>query len=492
MFCSKARVNPRFPPLSLYARFLSEQSFIANSLGTIKTELSPTAPKTDPRAQTFLVPENNDPIVHILRGLSTFIPHSRVFTRIGKEIRERWAATQNEEELPSEVWQAIGNTKLQVKLQAQMDWQQVGSSFFILDPSRVAEKYMQWCEELPMVHAHYAVKSNPNPAIVHKLASMGANFDCATAAEIDQVLQAGISPSRIILAHPCKPPSHVSYARHMGVTRTTFDSEAEIYKIRQLHPQAELVLRIWVDDRHAQCPLSNKYGAHPHEWETLLVAAKFLGLNVIGVSFHVGSGGRPESFVGALEHAAQVRDIGRSAGHSMKILDIGGGFPGTDEPQVGGITLSLVSKLISPILEKEWADCEVIAEPGRFMCSEAQTLVTQIIGKRVRQGRHQYFINDGTYQSFNCMMYDHAQLLPEDESSEVGIITSDRRERYSSDLFGQTCDGIDQIASGIYLPDLRVGDWIAVPSMGAYTNGAASQFNGFPTARCVVLDEADI
>jgi len=103
------------------------------------------------------------------------------------------------------------------------------------------------------------------------------------------------------------------------------------------------------------------------------------------------------------------------------------------------------------------------------------------IGRSVRE----YYINDGLYQSFNCMLYDHSVLLEESDQEEPCTEIT----KYHSAIFGQTCDGLDQISKKIMLPDLRVGDWLAVPNMGAYTNGASSQFNGFPLNDSIVLDE---
>jgi len=241
-----------------------------------------------------------------------------------------------------------------------------------------------------------------------------------------------------------------------------------------------------VDDKDAQCQLSNKYGAHISECEYLLSLAKTLALNVVGISFHVGSGAKTASFKQAVQDSKAVFNYAKDKlQHPMSILYIGGGFPATcaGTPSDGPSLLE-ISNLIGPDLQRNWNNINIIAEPGRYFCAEAQTLATQIIGKRVRysklEGAHirEYYINDGLYQSFNCMLYDHSVLL------EEGGDTSKHR----SAIFGQTCDGLDQISKGILLPELRVGDWIVFPNMGAYTNGASSRFNGFPLNDCVVLD----
>jgi len=337
-----------------------------------------------------------------------------------------------------------------------------------------------WQNYLPTVVPHYVVKANPNPDIVRVLAAQGSSFDCATMAEIQQVLGLGVDASRIIFANPCKPMSHIAFARENGVLRTTFDSESELLKIKIGHPKAHLVLRLWVDDRDAQCPLSNKYGATVKEAMTLLTQAKELGLNVMGVSFHCGSGASAVTYRVAMRDARSVFKAGEKLGFRMTLLDIGGGMPGTESLDDKGPSLKTISSIINPMLKEHWQGVEVIAEPGRYFCAEAQTLAVQVIGKRVRDDVRIYYVNDGLYQSFNCILYDHSVLLPEDEKSQHG-------EYHKSALFGQTCDGMDQISKSIVLPELKVGDWIVFPTMGAYTNGASSQFNGFMLSNAISL-----
>lgn len=97
---------------------------------------------------------------------------------------------------------------------------------------------------MPRVVPFYAIKCNPDAGIVRLLAALGAGFDCASLGEVKQVLDLGVSPSRIIFAHPCKRPCDIRYAREHGVGLTTFDTESELLKISKLYPGFQCVLRI--------------------------------------------------------------------------------------------------------------------------------------------------------------------------------------------------------------------------------------------------------
>jgi ornithine decarboxylase len=133
-----------------------------------------------------------------------------------------------------------------------------------------------------------AVKCNPDRMLLQLLADMGVNFDCASLVEIEQVLDMGVDPRRIIFAHPCKSQSSLGIAARRGVRWTTFDNDDELDKIQRISPDMELLLRIRVPDLGAKTPMSTKFGAHMEVTLPLLKKARRLGLKIIGVSFHIG------------------------------------------------------------------------------------------------------------------------------------------------------------------------------------------------------------
>lgn len=88
-----------------------------------------------------------------------------------------------------------------------------------------------WTRLMPRVHPCYAVKCNPDEGLLSVLAALGAGFDCASEAEIQQVLALGVAPDRVVYAHPCKPPKQIRWAAAHGVNLTTFDTESELAKV---------------------------------------------------------------------------------------------------------------------------------------------------------------------------------------------------------------------------------------------------------------------
>lgn len=94
--------------------------------------------------------------------------------------------------------------------------------------------------------------------------------------------QVGVPTSSLLFANPCKMPGHIRHAAETGVDLTTFDSEGELHKLKELHPQTRVLLRIRADDPEAQCPLGVKYGAFVEDVPQLLQTARALGIQVAG------------------------------------------------------------------------------------------------------------------------------------------------------------------------------------------------------------------
>ena len=245
------------------------------------------------------------------------------------------------------------------------------NSFYVVDLGAVVRLHKAWCQAMPRVQPFYAVKCHPNPAVMGVLAALGTGFDCASQEEIRAVTSLGVSPDRIIYAHPCKPPSQIRYAASHDINLTTFDTESELHKMARWHPSCNLVLRIRADDTQARCQLGNKFGADPVDALALLGCAKDLGLNVVGVSFHVGSGAtNPHAFTAAILLARKVFDMGSALGFNMSLLDIGGGFCGGNFDESGNVDLGGVPAAVSSALDEYFSGAEnehvrIIAEPGR-------------------------------------------------------------------------------------------------------------------------------
>ena len=350
---------------------------------------------------------------------------------------------------------------------------------------------LKWRRHLPMVHPFYAVKCNPNPHLLKMLSALGAGFDCASAPEFHQVLGNNLaSIEDIIFANPAKQIPHIKAAREAGLKYVTFDNEQELVKIATHWPEAKCVLRIATNDSKSVCQFSVKFGCPWNHYPHLLKVARDLKLDLVGVSFHVGSGcGDVTAHVESAKVAREIFDAAKEYGFNMTLLDIGGGFSGTDNVPV---TFEAIAAELRPYLETHFANARIIAEPGRYFAEPFQTLVMNVYSKRIltpaadAEPEHQYYVSDGVYHSFNCLIFDHAEpkVFPLAPRSDAKSVTTT--------MYGPTCDSMDCIMKRVMYPELEIGDWLIVPNFGAYTTAAAACFNGFCTKRFVYLSSVPV
>lgn len=379
-------------------------------------------------------------------------------------------------------------------------------AFFIADLGEVYKQHKRWISCLPEIQPFYAVKCNPDPYIIRLLASLGVGFDCASNGEINQVLSIGqgaIDPSRIIFANPCKAISFIRAAARSGVDTMTFDNADELYKIAKAHPHAKLVIRILTDDSKSLCAFGIKFGAPLAVVPPLLAKAKELNLDVIGVSFHVGSGCYdPSVYHDAIARARAVFNMASNVGYQFTLLDVGGGFEDRLFENAASVLRGAIREHF-PEEERKEKGIRLIAEPGRYYVSTAFRLAVNVIARRAPldgaqrytnsdkdgdvQPEVMYYVNDGVYGAFNCILFDHQTPLPRVLTiNGLPYTPSAFPDEQLASIWGPTCDSIDCISKGLMLPrDIQVGDWLEFENMGAYTVCAASQFNGFEVSRVI-------
>lgn len=397
-------------------------------------------------------------------------------------------------------------------------------ALLVNDLGSLARQHERWCVNLPNIKPFYAVKCNPDVQLIDQLHRHGSGFDVASAAEMETVLKLGAKPDDIIFANPIKSVTDLRYAAKVGVRKMTFDNVDELYKIKEHMPNALCVLRLLPDDSGSVMRFGAKFGAPLVHVQPLLQLARDLDLTVIGTSFHIGSGCfDTQSYAKAIALCRGVFDLARDLGMPrFTLLDLGGGWPGNpkvDEDTDGVPAFEKFAAVTRASLAEHFpgdthGDVTVIAEPGRFMATAFATLFVHVQGKReqpVEQGSKRkflYYVNDGVYGSFNCIMFDHAKPAPKlatklinDKLAEDGLLqyaerlssvqppqlmgarglhSSATRDMSLATHFGPTCDSMDVIVTDYPMEELFVGDWLAFENMGAYTNAAATTFNGMP------------
>ncbi len=356
-----------------------------------------------------------------------------------------------------------------------------GSPLLVVDCDVIREQYRRLAAALPGVGLHYALKPLPQAAVVTALEREGAGFDLATDGEVDLVRAAGIDPARCIHTHPIKRDSDIRHALDFGVTTFVADNPDEVAKFAPFAGRAQLLIRLSFRSPEAVVDLSRKFGCDADTALDLIRQARQAGVEVRGLSFHVGSQSRsPDTKVHAIDACSTLMAEARREGFaSLDTLDIGGGFP-IDYLQQA-VPIEAFCAPIRAALGRLPAGTRVIAEPGRFICGPAGTVLATVMGRAFRDGRWWYYLDDGLYGSFSGQVYDHARYPVEPLAPQAGPLQP-------SVLAGPTCDSIDVIAEDIELPPMRAGDLLVGRQMGAYTSASATDFNFFPRARVLAVN----
>ena len=349
--------------------------------------------------------------------------------------------------------------------------------FVILDTTIVREKARRFRAAMPRVRPHYAIKANPDPRVIQALLQEGVGCEIASSAELDLLVGLGVRAAEVFYSNPMKSRQAIAHASAKGVEWFVVDSVDELRRIHEVKSDAKLYLRINTPNIGSDWPLCGKFGAGAAETREIVATAAKLGADLAGVTFHVGSQCRnPANWRVAIEKARSLFDAMSKAGLKPRLLDIGGGFPVRHVKPIPSI--EVIGEVVNEALDAFPEEVEVVAEPGRYLASDAGYFVCRVVGTTTRGGKR--------------WMHWDAGLFGGVIETTGGLKYRIRTDRTGPDVpwhvAGPTCDSVDVVLRDEPMPaDLQEGDFIYLRNAGAYTNAYASEFNGFPLPEVRVL-----
>lgn len=360
--------------------------------------------------------------------------------------------------------------------------------FVVVDLEVVRKNFERLARALPESRVYYAVKANPAPEILALLAKLGSSFDTASVAEIEMVLAAGASADRISYGNTIKKERDIARAYALGVRLYAVDCPEEVEKIARVAPDARVFCRVLTDGAGAEWPLSRKFGCEPDMAVSVLEHAHKLGLEAVGVSFHVGSQqANTAAWDTALADASRVFKTLAERGIHLKLVNMGGGFPTRYLKDVP--TSEDYGKAIFGALRRHFGNRipETIIEPGRGLVGDAGVIRAEVVlvsrKSEDPDGQRWVFLDIGKFGGLAETM---------DEAIRYPIRTPRDGDRTTPCVIaGPTCDSADVLyeKTPYELPvTLTVGDEILIEATGAYTTTYASNgFNGFAPLKSYVI-----
>lgn len=324
----------------------------------------------------------------------------------------------------------------------------------------------------------YAVKSNPDPAVLRVLSSAGiTGFDVASATEIDLI--GDLLPGAMRHYHnPVRATAEIAHGVARGIRAWSVDSQSELEKLFAQLPTAteagpvEISPRFTLPVMGAVYDFGSKFGATPERAASMLRAVADRGYQA-SLTFHPGTqctdAAAWESYI------ATANEICDMAGCQAVRLNVGGGFPSHRVHAVAPELESIFDRI------REAADAafggtppDLVCEPGRALCADAFALVTRI--KAIRDGEG-VFLNDGVYGALMELAFvgnlDRLELIAPNGQPRQG-------EPRARVIFGPTCDSVDRLPGELMLPaDIAEGDYVVFHGAGAYSTATSTRFNGF-------------
>jgi ornithine decarboxylase len=363
----------------------------------------------------------------------------------------------------------------------------------VVDLDVVRDNYSKFARALPDTRVFYAVKANPEPAVLKLLAELGSCFDTASVVEIQLALDAGATPDRVSFGNTIKKERDIARALELGVRLFAVDCEAEVEKIARAQAltgaeDVKVFCRILCDCAGAEWPLSRKFGCAPEMAVEVLEHAHRQGLEAYGVSFHVGSQQRnTESWDVALAAASAIFRECAERGIHLSMVNLGGGFPTKYLKSIPAV--EAYGESIFRALSKHFGNRlpETIIEPGRGMVGNAGIIESEIVlisKKSTDEDEVRWvYLDIGKFGGLAETM---------DESIRYPIVTAhDEDRKVPCVLAGPTCDSADVLyeKEPYFLPiSIEIGEKVLIEGTGAYTTTySANHFNGFPPLQTYVI-----
>jgi ornithine decarboxylase len=349
--------------------------------------------------------------------------------------------------------------------------------FLLVDTQIVRTKARRFKAAMPRVQPHYAVKANPDPRVLKTLIEEGVGFEIASIAELDLLLGLGVAPADVYYSNPMKSRAYVEYAAAKGVEWFVLDSVEELRKIVSVKADAKLYVRIEAPNVGSDWPLAGKFGIKSTEVDGIIAEAVQLGADLAGVTFHVGSQCRnPENWRVGIQHAKRVFRKMRLAGLTPRLLNIGGGYPVRHVKPIPSI--ERIAEVVNHGIRDIPQDVRIMAEPGRFLVSDAGYFVCRVVGTATRGGKRWMYWDAGVFGG----------VIETTEGLRYDIRTDRTGKPISWCIAGPTCDSVDVCMRDELFPeDMQEGDFIYIANAGAYTTAYASSFNGFPLPEVRVI-----
>ncbi len=334
----------------------------------------------------------------------------------------------------------------------------------------------------------FAVKANPNLAILNLFASLGAGFDIVSGGELARVLAAGGDPKKIVFSGVGKTASEMQAALNAGIFCFNVESASELNRLNlvalSMGKVAPVSLRVNPNVDAKTHPYistglkNNKFGvAYEDALGLYLQAASMPGIAIHGVDCHIGSQITELSpFLDAFDRVLALVDALAARGIAVQHIDAGGGigicYQDETPPEFSAYASAMRAKIAGRAIK-------LVFEPGRALVGNAGVLLTQV-----------QYLKHSTAKNFaivDAAMNDLMRPALYDAYHAIQAVAPRTGEATNYEVVGPVCETGDFLGHDRSL-NLQEGDVLAIMSAGAYGMSMASNYNTRPRAAEVMVD----
>lgn len=358
---------------------------------------------------------------------------------------------------------------------------EIGTPFYCYSTATLQRHYKVFSEHFADVGAKvcFAVKANGNLAVLKTLASLGCGADVVSEGEIRLALAAGVKPDNIVFSGVGKTADEMAFALDKKIFQFNIESQPELELLNQIavskNTKARIAVRVNPDvdpKTHAKISTGqkeSKFGiAMSHAMPVYEQAAKLPGIEVQGVSVHIGSQlTKLEPFAQAFARVRGFVGDLRAAGINIKTLDLGGGLGipyGLEQPPLPDAYAEIAKR------ETAGLNCQLMFEPGRVLVGNAGILVSRVIYVKRSESRIFVIVDAAMNDLIRPTLYEaYHDILPVKAAADAPTELVD--------VVGPVCETGDIFAEQRLLKVPNPGDLIVFRSAGAYGAAMSSTYN---------------
>jgi len=347
-----------------------------------------------------------------------------------------------------------------------------GSAFiYDLDTISVAARALRGIQSVERVH--YSMKANSSPRILQAIRAQGVEFECVARGEVERALQLfpDLEPQRILFTPNFAPRAEYAWAFDRGV-RVTVDNLYALTAWPDLFRNREIFARIDTGvgrghHHHVRTAgAHSKFGVPVAELKQFSRHSQELGVRIIGLQAHVGSG---IFDVTNWEHTArQLADIAQHF-TDVKVIDVGGGLGVPERSDQPGVDLQKLDTLLTAV-RAEYPRLEFWMEPGRYLVAAGGVLLARVTQLKSKGEVRYVGVTTGMNSLIRPALYGAYHEI-------VNLTRADEAPTELVNVVGPICESADVLGHDRLLPPTREGDVLLIANTGAYGHAMSSHYN---------------